>query len=263
MGLRAVLDEDEAVPRREGRDRVHVRDAPVEVDGQHRLRPRRERRLESPGVHREAILVDVDEHGGRARAEDSRRGRRARHRHREDLVPAPTPSARRASVIASVPFATPTAARGAARRRPTRLSNAATSAPEDVTPAPHGGEDGGGELGLLGGRGAREVEVRDGAHGGGGGPRGGADSGGSGRVRDAARRVARHVDLPPEPEDVHARREEAAEIEELGLAGDAVVVMDREVDEPEAGELELLDELETDDAARVPQRDALRAPRGG
>ena len=49
------------------------------------------------------------------------------------------------------------------------------------------------------------------------------------------------------------RREETAEVEELGLSGDAVVVVDREIHEAEAGELELLDELEADDAARVPQ----------
>ena len=70
-------------------------------------------------------------------------------------------------------------------------------------------------------------------------------------------RVAHDVQLPPEPEDVHAGREEPAEVEELRPAVDAVVVVDREVDEAEAGPLELLHELEADDAARVLQRDRL------
>jgi len=81
-------------------------------------------------------------------------------------------------------------------------------------------------------------------------------------VRDVARGVPRDLDLPPEPEDVHARREQAPEVEELGLPRDAVIVVDREIHEAEAGELELLDELEADDAARVLQCDSRerRAP---
>src|SRR5450631_1081780 len=81
-------------------------------------------------------------------------------------------------------------------------------------------------------------------------------------VRDVAWSVSRDMDFPPEPEDVHARHEETPEIEKLGLPRDAVIVVDREIHEAEAGELEFLDELETDDAARVLERNGgeRRAP---
>src|SRR5256885_4284500 len=68
---------------------------------------------------------------------------------------------------------------------------------------------------------------------------------------------AAHDQFDPQTHDPDAGREDARKVEELRLAERAMVVMHRYFDDIEAGVLDFLHHLETDDAARLTQIDAL------
>src|SRR5438105_2184955 len=61
----------------------------------------------------------------------------------------------------------------------------------------------------------------------------------------------------PEAHDVHARPEDPREVEELRLTERPVVVMDRDLDNPEPRVMNLLHQLEADDAAGLFHLDAV------
>ena len=77
--------------------------------------------------------------------------------------PGPTPERAQGERDRVRPVRDADRARGAAEGGPLGLERG-DLAPEDVAPAAHGGEDRGGELGLVAFGGPREVEVRDAAH---------------------------------------------------------------------------------------------------
>src|SRR6185436_21084953 len=66
-----------------------------------------------------------------------------------------------------------------------------------------------------------------------------------------------HDQREPETHDVDGGLDDPASVEELGLAERPVVMMDRNLDDPEPGIVNLLHHLEADDAARLLELDAL------
>ena len=88
MRLRGVLEHLEVVRARDLVDRVHVRAAPVQVHGDDRPRPGRERALDTQRVDRPRRGVGVDQHRDGAGALDAGDGRHACVGGRHDLVSA-------------------------------------------------------------------------------------------------------------------------------------------------------------------------------
>ena len=86
MGLRGVLDDDEAVPLRDLDERRHVGHEAVQVDRHDRLGPGRDRRLDLRRVHAEVVLADVHEHGRGPGSQDHADRRIEAERDRDDLV---------------------------------------------------------------------------------------------------------------------------------------------------------------------------------
>ncbi len=89
VGLRGVLDDDQAALPRDGEDRVHVGRLAVEVHRDDRLRARRDGGLELRRVHRVGARVNVHQPRARARVADGRDGGDERERHGDDLVARP------------------------------------------------------------------------------------------------------------------------------------------------------------------------------
>ncbi len=84
--LRRVLDDWHARLRRRGQNRIEVRRLAVQMDGDDRLRPRRDGRRHPRRVDVVRDGVDVDEHGRRAEPRHAAGGREERIRAGDDLV---------------------------------------------------------------------------------------------------------------------------------------------------------------------------------
>ena len=86
MCLRRILDHDETVASGDLQDRIHVRRLSVEMDGNHRHRPGRDRRLELRRIQRKGNGIDI--HEDRCSADVADRGGRRDEgeRHCDDLV---------------------------------------------------------------------------------------------------------------------------------------------------------------------------------
>ena len=89
MGLAGVLDDGQAVPVGDGRDRVHVGRQAEQVDRADRAGPRRDRRLDPRGVDVVGVGLDVDEDGRRPGGQDRADGRVERVADGDDLVARP------------------------------------------------------------------------------------------------------------------------------------------------------------------------------
>ena len=86
--LAGVLDDGDALGPRQLEDRVEVERAPVEMDGDHRARARRDRALDQLGRDERGARIDVDEARRRARQRDRLGGRDERVRRHDHLVAA-------------------------------------------------------------------------------------------------------------------------------------------------------------------------------
>jgi hypothetical protein len=91
VGLRRVREDGKPVPPRDLADRGRVGRVPVEVHGQDHLGARRDGGLEPLRVHRVGLGVHVHEHRPGSGEQDGLAGSDERVRHRDHLVPGPTP----------------------------------------------------------------------------------------------------------------------------------------------------------------------------
>ena len=91
MRLAAVLDEREAVPRREALEGRHIGRLPVQVHGENRAGARPDRPGHLLGIEREPRRIDVGEHRPGADHHHGKGRVRRRQRRRDDLVAGPDP----------------------------------------------------------------------------------------------------------------------------------------------------------------------------
>ena len=104
MGVRAVLDERDAVAASDLDEPIHAGRVAPHVDHADRLRPWRDPRLHVVGVGGERALVDVAEHRDTAEVEHWRGGGEERVRRHDDLVAGFTPTAKNVLCSAAVPL---------------------------------------------------------------------------------------------------------------------------------------------------------------
>jgi hypothetical protein len=86
MCLAAVFDDGEVVARGGSGQRRHVSRLTVEMDGHNRPCACADRRRACGRIHRQRLVLDVDDHRRGSGGDDSQRGIRRRNRRDDDLI---------------------------------------------------------------------------------------------------------------------------------------------------------------------------------